>query len=91
MTPEHTATGGTYDLNVTRIISDYPDFLIRGGFEGFGYSARRRANGTGRPGGRELTGMSLDELAAKMDDARTTPGQDPRNPQSSPAPLTQPS
>jgi hypothetical protein len=65
----HTATGGAYDMNVGAVIADYPDFWIGGGFEGFGYRARRR-DASGPPSGPDLTAASLDELASLMDAAR---------------------
>lgn len=64
----HTPTGGTYDLNVGRLIDDYPDFYIRGGFEGVGYQAQKRS--AALPRGKAIVAMSLDELAAKMDAIR---------------------
>jgi hypothetical protein len=67
--PSITPTGGKYDMNVSRLMDDYPDFAIRGGSGGFGYSAQKRRMGL--PRGQEITASSLDELAAKMDQART--------------------
>jgi hypothetical protein len=61
-------TGGRYDQNVTRLVDDYPDFSIRGGFEGVGYQAQKRLGGLQR--GKAICAMSLDELAVLMDRAR---------------------
>jgi hypothetical protein len=68
MTSEHSVTGGRYDMNVTRLIDDYPDFAIRGGFEGVGYQAQQRRMSL--PRGKAIVAMTLDELADKMDELR---------------------
>ena len=62
----HTVTGGRYDLNVTRLLADYPDFVICG--DAGGWTARTRT-GTGS-GGARLRATSLDELAEQMDACR---------------------
>lgn len=52
-----------YDLNVGRWIEDHPDYILRAGFEGFGYEAQHRET-------RErVSALTLDELAAKLDGA----------------------
>jgi hypothetical protein len=71
---EHTVTGGRYGQNVGKIIDDYPDFSIRGGFEGVGYQAQKRVMAL--PRGKSITAMSLDELAEMMDAARAAGNAD---------------
>ena len=61
------ATGGRYDLNITRLMADYPDFIICGNADG--WMARVRGSNS-RASGPWLEGTSLDELAAKMDAGR---------------------
>jgi hypothetical protein len=68
MTHEHSVTGGRYDTNVTRLINDYPDFAIRGGFEGVGYQAQQRRMAL--PRGSAIAALTLDELAGQMDEIR---------------------
>ena len=62
-------TGGRYDMNVTALMADYTDFIIRGREGGFGWTAQTRGK-EGRPIGPLLEGSSLDELADKMDACR---------------------
>jgi hypothetical protein len=62
----HTPTGGRYDVNIVRLIADYPDFVITG--TAAGYEARTRVSGRAR--GPAITATSLDELAERMDACR---------------------
>lgn len=63
-------SGGRYDMNVTALLADYTDFIIRGREGGFGWSAQLRGKeGRGVPGP-PLEASSLDELAEKMDACR---------------------
>ena len=59
-----TEPGSGWGLRIGDFIKAYPDWLIRGGFDGFGHTAQRKV--TGRPAGPVLTALSLDELAAKI-------------------------
>jgi hypothetical protein len=53
-----------YCGNVTAFERDHPGWRLSAGFEGFGYSARRRVKGGSQP----VFGRTLDELAAVLDD-----------------------
>jgi hypothetical protein len=53
-----------WGLRIGDFIKAHPDWLIRGGLDGFGHTAQRRE--AGRPKGPVLTALSLDELAAKI-------------------------
>jgi hypothetical protein len=59
-------TGLEYGLNVGKWIKDHPEYLLQGGFEGLGFTARRR-NEQGRAVGSLITALTLDELAALVD------------------------
>lgn len=61
------ATGLEYGLNVGKWIKDYPDYALQAGFNAVGFSARRR-NEHGRPGGAPIAALTLDELAALIDE-----------------------
>ena len=61
---------GGWGLNIGEFIKAYPDWLIRGGFDGFGHTAQRKV--AGRPTGPVLSALSLDELAAKIRAERGT-------------------
>jgi hypothetical protein len=54
-----------YGINVGRFIEDHPDWVIMAGFEGVGYSARRRDD-RGRGAGISESALTLDELAARL-------------------------
>ena len=56
-------TGLEYGLNVGQWIMDHPDYVLQGGFEGVGFTARRRSD-RGRTAGRPIVALTLDELAA---------------------------
>lgn len=62
-------SGGRYDQNVTRLMADYSDFIIRGCESGFGWEAWTRGAGN-RPLPPRLEASSCDELADKMDACR---------------------
>jgi hypothetical protein len=55
-------------MNVTKLMADYTDFIIRGRADG-GYSAQARGK-DGRPIGKPMDASSLDELAELMDACR---------------------
>ena len=59
-------TGQEYGLNVSKWIKDHPEYLLKGGFGGLGFTAKRR-NEHGRAVGSPPTAMTLDELAALVD------------------------
>ena len=59
-------TGLEYGLNVSKWIKDHPEYLLQGGFEGLGFTARHR-NEQGRAVGSPVTAMTLDELATLVD------------------------
>jgi hypothetical protein len=54
----------SYGGNVTALERDHPGWRLSAGFEGFGYSGRRRVKGGSQP----VFGRTLDELAAVLDD-----------------------
>jgi hypothetical protein len=59
---------GEYGENVGQFIRDHRDYVIRAGFEGFGYSAQKRdANGRGK--GVRIERLTLDELDAVLKEA----------------------
>lgn len=74
-TPPPVRHGRPYDHFVGHLVQDYPDFIVLAGFEGCGYRARMipppgmPGNGRGHVG-RELSALTLDELADKMDEMR---------------------
>jgi hypothetical protein len=57
-----------YDLNVGRFIQDHPSYILRIGFEGFGYEAQHRDE-WGHGAGERYSALTLDELAARLDEA----------------------
>ncbi len=59
-------TGLEYGLNVGKWIKDHPEYHLQGGFEGLGFTAKRR-NEQGQAVGSPVTAMTLDELAALVD------------------------
>jgi hypothetical protein len=59
-------TGSEYGLDVGKWIKDHPDYVLKSGFEGMGFTARRR-NEQGRPVGGPIAALTLDELAALVD------------------------
>jgi hypothetical protein len=59
-------TGLEYGLNVGKWIKDHPEYLLQSGFEGLGFTAKRR-NEQGHAVGSPVTAMTLDELAALVD------------------------
>lgn len=59
------ANTASYGQNVTAFERDHPGWRLSAGFDGFGYTARRRVRGGSPP----LTGRTLDELAAAIDAA----------------------
>jgi hypothetical protein len=54
---------GGWGLNVGKFVDAHPDWLIRGGTSGFGWTAQRR-DASGRPRGPALRARTLDELDA---------------------------
>jgi hypothetical protein len=66
-------TGLRYGVNVGQWIRDYPHYVLRAGFDALGYSARRR-NEHGRPAGSPIGALTLDELAARVDEQEAQPG-----------------
>lgn len=72
---EHTAklagSARDYGLNVTEFECDHPEWRVEAGFEGLGFSARRRVR-TG-PRGPAVAAMTLNELAAKLPEAQARP------------------
>ena len=58
-----------YGPNVGRFIEDHPDWVVMAGFEGVGYSARRRDD-RGRGAGSSESALTLDELAARLAEHR---------------------
>lgn len=61
-----------YDLNVGRFISEHPDWALSAGPGGAGYSAQRK-NGHGHGAGEPVTALTLDELAARLEQEERTP------------------
>jgi hypothetical protein len=61
--------GGRFGLNVGEWMRAYPEYILQGGFEGFGYVCWRR-NELGRSSGPSISALSLDELADVIDLAR---------------------
>jgi hypothetical protein len=59
-------TGLVYGVNVSKWIKDHPEYLLQSGFEGLGFTARRR-NELGRAADRPVTALTLDELAVLVD------------------------
>ena len=59
-------TGLEYGLDVGKWIKDHPEYLLQSGFEGLGFTARRR-NEQGRAVGSPVAALTLDELAALVD------------------------
>ena len=59
-------TGSEYGLDVGKWIKNHPEYLLQSGFEGLGFTARRR-NEQGRAVGRPVAALTLDELAALVD------------------------
>ena len=59
-----------YDLNVGRWKADHPDYCLRIGFEGFGYTAQRRDE-HGHGVGERYSALTLDELAVMLAKADT--------------------
>jgi hypothetical protein len=59
-------TGLEYGLNVGKWIKDHPEYLLQSGFEGLGFTAKRR-NEQGQAVGNPVTAMTLDELAALVE------------------------
>jgi hypothetical protein len=62
----HHVSAEPYELNVGRFIQDHRDHVITAGFEGFGFTARRR-DAQGRASGPAVTALTLDELAALLE------------------------
>jgi hypothetical protein len=60
-----------YGINVAQFIQDHRNYIIRAGFEGFGYSAQRRGP-NGRGTGERIERLTLDELAAVLKEAETS-------------------
>lgn len=56
-----------YEHNIRALMDDFHHWVILGGFEGVGYTARRRDEKTSKGYGPAVTAMTLDELAYKMD------------------------
>ncbi len=54
-----------YDLNVGRFIQDHPSYVVRIGFDGFGYEAQHRDE-WGHGVGECYAALTLDELAAML-------------------------
>jgi hypothetical protein len=59
-------TGSEYGLDVGKWIKNHPEYLLQCGFEGLGFTARRR-NDQGRAVGRPVAALTLDELAALVE------------------------
>ena len=57
-----------YDLNVGRFIEDHPGYIVRIGFDGFGYEAQQRDD-RGHGVGERYSALTLDELAAMLAEA----------------------
>ena len=58
--------GPRFDLCVGRWMKAYPQYVLQGGFDGFGFVAWRR-NGEGRKSGEPMTAATLDDLAEMVD------------------------
>jgi hypothetical protein len=56
---------GGWQLRIGEFIKAHPGHVIRGAANGYGWTAQARDE-HGRPRGQVLTGLSLDELAAKI-------------------------
>ncbi len=54
-----------YGLNVGRFIEDHADYIVRVGFDGFGYEAQHRDE-WGHGAGERYAALTLDELAAML-------------------------
>lgn len=59
-----------YDFNVGRWMADHPDYCLRIGLEGFGYTAQRRDE-HGHGVGERYAALTLDELAVMLAKAGT--------------------
>jgi hypothetical protein len=62
-----TEQGGEWGLNIGGFIKAHPGHVIRGGLEGFGWTAQAK-DARGRPKGPVVADLSLDALAAKIRD-----------------------
>jgi hypothetical protein len=65
--------GPRFGLSVGRWMAAYPDYVLQGGFNGFGFIAWRRGEG-GRQSGEPMKADTLDALAQMVDhrEARAT-------------------
>jgi hypothetical protein len=57
-----------YDLNVGLFIEEHPGYIVKIGFDGFGYEAQHRDE-SGHGAGERYSALTLDELAAMLSDA----------------------
>jgi len=64
--PGEDVAGGRFGLNVGKWMQAYPDFVLQGGVDGFGFRCWRR-NELGNPSGPGIEALSLDELADVID------------------------
>jgi hypothetical protein len=55
----------TYGDNVGRFIEDHRNYVIKIGFDNFGYQAQRRGE-DGRGVGERYAALTLDDLAAQL-------------------------
>jgi hypothetical protein len=65
MRMDDTEPPGGWGLRIGDFIKAYPDHVIRGGFDGFGWTAQAK-DSHGRPRGPIVADLSLDALAAKI-------------------------
>lgn len=59
--------GPRFGSNVALWMAAYPDYILQGGFEGFGFVAWRRRSRSGRKSGEPIKALTLDGLAELVD------------------------
>ena len=59
--------GSRFGSNVELWMAAYPDYILQGGFEGFGFVAWRRRSRSGRKSGEPIKALTLDGLAELVD------------------------
>ena len=60
---------GGYGTNVARFLADHPRHVLAAGDGGCGYTAQRK-DASGRGTGPKVHGLSLDELAGRLETAQ---------------------
>lgn len=59
--------GSRFGSNVELWMAAYSDYILQGGFEGFGFVAWRRRSRSGRKSGEPIKALTLDGLAELVD------------------------